>query len=91
MAPDRGQVIGRLDDAKLQSWLTATAGDAKATRSSPQNFITGILEGEGFQRSVFYLLPLISAFNSEITAMFQSASSLVASFTKAGWVRQTSS
>ncbi|XP_075905855.1 putative E3 ubiquitin-protein ligase HERC6 [Nelusetta ayraudi] len=52
MAPDRGQVIGRLDDAKLQSWLTATAGDAQAT--------------------------------SEITAMFESASSLVASFTKAG-------
>lgn len=46
---DSRQIVSRLDEAKIQSWLTATDGDEKATRSSKHNFLMTpfVLEGEG--------------------------------------------
>lgn len=43
MDPDRGQITGRLDDAKLQNWVTMSHDTEEAKRSFLQVFIMVIL------------------------------------------------
>lgn len=44
MDPDRGQITGRLDDAKLQNWVTMSHKNEEAKRSFLQVFIIVILQ-----------------------------------------------
>lgn len=44
MDPDRGQITGRLDDEKLQNWVTMSHDNEEAKRSFLQVFITVMLQ-----------------------------------------------
>lgn len=44
MDPGRGQITGRLDDAKLQNWVTTSHDNEEAKRSFLQVFIIVILQ-----------------------------------------------
>jgi len=88
---DKGQITGRLDETKLQQWLSMTHGNVEAKRSLFSYFNYGSsyvaahikYHTSSSRYSVFMVSLLFFSFNREISSMFQTSTSLVASFTKA--------